>query len=383
MSKISGYRAPIGLLLVLCLGIFAAGCGSDDDSTTAAETTAAPAAGDAGFERATAVVEAAAEPPTSIGPTQPIGKPIPAGKLVVYVNCGAEACTADGESLKEASDLLGWQFKEILAEPTPQSIQAAFTEAVRLKPDAVVSGGFSTTLYERQLEQLDAMGAAVLSNLGPEEAGNGLDLQLIDPKRAGEGTALLANKMIVDAAGEGEIGLIAITGFPIVEMYTASFVAELERNCASCKVNTLEVAPTALGKDAGTEIANFVRSNPGVESIFLSYGGLGLGLGSAFTNAGIEAPRVYTFAPDVPNVEALRAGEETAAVPASTSEIGWYWADALARIFTGGTAAEDENWTEWTIWSGEAENIPESTGGAGTPPVIADFQEQFKALWGK
>lgn len=374
-------------LAALALAVLVSACGGGGDSTaestTGAPTTTASGGGEApGLAAVSRIVEEHTEPPSSIGPTAPIGKPIPKGKSVVYVNCGAEACTADGESLKEATELFGWSFEEIAAEPTPQAIQAAFTEAVRLNPDAVVSGGFSTTLYERQLKELKKMGAAVLSNLGPEEAGDGLDLQLIDPKRAGEGTALLADKMIVDAEGKGEIGLIAITGFPIVELYTASFEQELKAKCPECSLKTLEISPASLGKEAGTEIVNFLRANPGIESIFLSYGGLAVGLESAIQTGGIDAPRIYTFAPDVPEVEALRSGEETAAVPASTSEIGWYWADALARIFTGGDATEDENWTRWTIWSAEDENIPDATGGAGTPPVVADFQQQFKALWG-
>jgi len=39
--------------------------------------------------------------------------------------------------------VLGWTVETVNAEPTPASIQSAFSEAVRRKPDAVVTTGFA------------------------------------------------------------------------------------------------------------------------------------------------------------------------------------------------------------------------------------------------
>jgi ABC-type sugar transport system substrate-binding protein len=376
-------RWALGLCAAsLALGVSA--CGSDNDGSTAtgagaSSTAATSSAAAPGLEAARKNVEAGIKAPTTIGPQAPVGKAIPSGKFIVHINCGAQACTNTGKGLKSATDALGWKFKEITTAPTPQGIQAAFQEAVRLKPDGVASEGFATSSYRRQLATLAAAKIPVLSDTGTDQPGNGLLLQL-QSDVAHKAMALMADKAIVDSNGKGEIGNIILSGYPIVEDYAKQFAAEIAKNCPDCKVKDLTIQPTSIGKDSASLIANFLRANPGIKYIFLGYDDLANGLPTAVANAGVKMPKSYAWAPTQTGMQALKNGERTAAVPQGSNEIGWQFADAFARIFTGGTADEDQKWQDFVLWGKEFNNLPDATDN---PPVIADYQAQFKKLWGK
>ena len=73
-------------------------------------------------------------------------------------------------------------------------------------------------------------------------------------------------------------------------------------------------------------------------------------------------------------------GERTATAPADYNVVGWQAADALARIFTGQSPKEDLKYQSPVIWSKQYNNVP---SGSGFPATVANYQAQFKKLWGK
>jgi hypothetical protein len=384
MSSRDWMRRPaLAALVAVALAVFAAACGDDEDESAAAAGDSAAASTDPGLAAAKKNVEAHTQPPAKIGPSAPIGKPIPKGKKLVFINCGAPACTLMGQSFKEAGTALGWEVQEIQSAPTPQAVQAAFSEALRRDPDGVVSTGFAKELYQRQLAELNRKKIPVFSGTGTDESSfdpsQGITLEPEPPAKVAEATTLIADKTIVDAGGKGEIGTVLLTGFPIVKLYTEAYEAEIKKNCADCTLKRLTVEPTSIGKDAGQKIADFLRANPDMKHLFLSYDALGLGLETAVRNVGGEMPKTYSWAPDEPGVKALQAGERTGSVPLGYNEIAWQWADGFARIFTGGDVEESQKWAGYILWSKDYDNVPQQ---AKNPPYIPDYQEQFKALWG-
>jgi ABC-type sugar transport system substrate-binding protein len=327
---------------------------------------------------AKANVDAHLHDPATIGPATPIGKPIPKDKTIVYIDCGAIVCTNIGSSLQAASTELGWTFKSIQAQPTSQSIQAAFDAAIQLHPSGVASVGFTTATYRRELATLKAAGIPVLSASGTDPVGNGLDLQL-QSAQSPTAMALLADKAIVDNGGKGDIGLVLLTGYPIIVDYGNDFSAEIAKNCSACKVTTLQIQPTAIGTTAAASIANFLRANPGIKQIYLGYDDLAQGLASAVKNVGASMPEVYGWAPTPADMSLVQSGDQTVVVPQDTDTMGWQLADAFARYFTKESLTPDESWEPWVLWGKEYNNVPDSD----TPTVVASYQAQFEKLWGK
>lgn len=372
------WRSLAGVGIASAMAISLTACGGSGDGSS--DGSSGGEVDQAGLAEAKASVEAHIKPPTEIGPTVPIGKPIPKGKLLVYVNCGAVACTNQGLGLESAAQVLGWTVKTVQAEPTPESIQAAMDEAIRLKPDAVVSAGLSAALYPNQLAKLNAMKVPVITSTGLEPTGvGGTTFNAQPPAEVSVATSLLADKTVVDMEGTGEIGVVYLTGYPLPKIYTDAYVARVKEICPICTTKSIDIAPTSIGKDAPQLLANFLRANPEISHIMLSYDALGLGLPAAVKGAGVSMPKVYSYSPDASGIQALMDGTQTAAVPQPYSEIGWQWADSLARIYTGGDVKDSQHFPRWLLWGEEYDNLPSTTDN---PVIVEGYQEQYQKLWG-
>lgn len=389
--------AGLALVLLLAVGLAACGGSSSSSSSSATEETTTEEAGGkeeetAGKEeagggsaeevaaKALAVAEEHKEV-TQIGPTEPIKKPIPKDKYVIYVNCGQPACVSQGEAFEEAASLLGWKSETINVKlPTPEEIQAAFEEVIRKAPDGVTSAGFGPALYSKQLKKLNEMGVFVTEQTGEVESGEeGVDYDPLGPEKAAEAMGKLANLSVAEAGGEGEFGAILLTGFPIVEAYTAGWTEEIEAICPECSVKTLEVTPESIGTTAAEEITNFMRANSGIKSLFLSYGALSSGLAAALKNAGVEIPKMYSWGIDPPNIEELQKGELTGAAPDPYQEVSYQSIDGMARSFAG-EKEFIQPFQKPIIWAEKFGNVPTTT--EPRPEVNPNYKEQFEKLWG-
>ena len=161
-------------------------------------------------------------------------------------------------------------------------------------------------------------------------------------------------KAVADLGGKGELGVIGLQGYKIVQEYDTGFYREVRATCPACTIKETDLPLTSLGTTDGTDIVNFLRANPGIKGLLLGYDGLGSDLFTAAKSAGITLPKVYSIATLPTGVQAAQEGELTATVPVDYTDLGWRDADALARIFTGQTASaltQDVLYERPVIWS--------------------------------
>ena len=130
------------------------GTGTAPGASPGASTTAGCPASVAGAKSAVRQAERTAAPWN--GPTS--GPPAVSGKTIVYV---AQTMTNPGvagaaNGVIEAGKAIGWTVRVIDGQGTPVGIQAAFSEAVDLKPSGIVIGGFDPELTSQQLTQATA-----------------------------------------------------------------------------------------------------------------------------------------------------------------------------------------------------------------------------------
>jgi len=142
----------------------------------------------------------------------------------------------------------------------------------------------------------------------------------------------------------------------------------------------VQIQPTSLGKDAAQKVANFLRANPKIKYLFLSYDFIGSGLSAAVKGAGLQMPKTYSWAPEAPGIQALKTGERTASTAYPFDEANWQLIDGFARVFTGRDVKASEPLQHFVLWSKDFNNIPAS--GDPFPPLVKDYQQQFKQLWG-
>jgi ribose transport system substrate-binding protein len=391
--------AAVLCLVALALVIAGCGGGSSSSSSTGGSTESSEgseasentggeteegeesSSSDTAFPKAAKANEEFEERPTTVGIETPVGKPIPGGKTIDFIQCGVPACKTEGEIFEAAADALGWTIKSINAGTTPEEIKAAYEQAIKDEPDAVLGSGYPRVLFEPELAQLKAKNIPVIEFFVEEEAGNGVTAVI-----AGIGTTEVQGKMMADfilsqSTDESmEIGSVNAKGFETVTATIENVAKTVEEECPGCSIKTLEAPLTSIGKDLPQRIASFLTANPGVEWTTVGYNDMVTGLPTALKGAGVEDAKLTTvninksIAPYLENGEYLQATMGT-----SFYEVYWRGIDLLARLFAGVDYAEDEDDSTLPYWTITQESLPNSEEEF---PVVEDYEAQFKKLWG-
>src|SRR5438132_164237 len=83
--------------------IAACGSSSNNNSSSGSSSGAAATNVNAALTQAKQVLQQGATRPSNITVSTPIGKPIPSGKKLVFISCGAAQCQLQGNIVKEAA----------------------------------------------------------------------------------------------------------------------------------------------------------------------------------------------------------------------------------------------------------------------------------------
>src|SRR3954468_5820322 len=224
MERITrGRRGLLAASVLVVGGLVAAGCGGDNKgsaagtpttaaaatasaasastrATTAAGGTAGTSAAPAGLAKAQALVASVEDRPTKLALPGPVGKPIPTGKTIYQVTCGAEACDAESGIIKQATDILGWTLKSLHTDGSPQQIQNAWEQIVREKPDGVIYTATPRSQIDTYIKQAAANGTKIATCCIVETATDGIIWTTSTLAQATELSKVMAAWPIVDAA---------------------------------------------------------------------------------------------------------------------------------------------------------------------------------------
>lgn len=387
--------AAAGILLV-GLAMVIAGCGGGSSSTSSGgNTEASESSGGGGgessaeegsssesaFPKAAKKNEELEERPTSVGITTPIGKPIPKGKRIDFIQCGVPACKTEGELFEAAAAELGWTIKSINAGTTPEEIKAAYDQAIKDEPDAVLGSGYPRALFNPEIAELKAKNIPVIEFFVEEKPGNGITAVIGGIPTSEMQGVMMANYILAHSTDKSmEIGVVNAQGFETVTGTAESVEKVVGEECPECKVKKLEAPLTAIGKDLPQRISSFLTANPGIEWTTVGYDDMVTGLPTALKGAGVENAKLTTvnistsIAPYLANDEYLQA-----TVGSSFPEVYWRGIDLLARMFAGVSYKEDLDDSTLPYWTITKESLPTSTEEF---PNVENYEEQFKELWG-
>jgi ribose transport system substrate-binding protein len=370
-------NTPIRLLAAIGVCVFAlvvAGCGDSNSSSSDEDTDSAfPAAAkrSAEFE----------ERPTSVGIKTPVGKPIPKGKTIDFIECGVPACAVEGEIFEEAMSNLGWTLNSIKAGTTPEEIKAAYQQAINNKPDAVLASGYPTVLFKPELAQLRKLNIPVVQFFIEEEASPGVTAVIGGPTTSEFQGKMMADYVLANSDDEAmEVGVVNANGFETVTA-TADKVEEVvEEECSRCTVKRLDAPVTSIGGDLPQRISSFLTANPNMKWLTVGYNDMVVGLPTALKGAGIEDVELTTVNINPSIAPYMEKGEYLeATMGTSFPEVYWRGVDLLARLFAGQPYEEDLDDSTLPYWTITADTLPTTTEEF---PVVDDYEEQFKKLWG-
>ncbi|NGO48179.1 sugar ABC transporter substrate-binding protein [Streptomyces ureilyticus] len=361
---------PVTALLALTA------CGGD--ATPAAGASQAAAANSPGLAAAREAAEMYADRPARIPVTEPVGKEIPKGKQIDFILCGVQSCKDLADFFTAAAEELGWTVKQIPTQGTPESVQAAYEQAVRDKPDAVVASGFPRAVYAKQLAQLKAADIPVIQSNADDVVGDGISLLKNGPKDVGVQGEMIASWVVSDSGAKANTVYFDLPAYTILKPVKEGFAAKYEQWCESCALDSVDVPITSVGKDMPDRVVSYLRSHPKVTHVVFSLGLLNVGVPAALKTAGITGKHIVVNVGDAQNYQYIQSGLTDGAMALNSHETAWLQADALARHFTGQSmdVAQQAVLPNMLVTK---DNLPSADGDF---PLIEDYEAQFKALWG-
>lgn len=370
--------------------IVAVGCGSSDSSSST--STAAPAAStgastgssttastDAGgqFADIKASVDKLTQRPTQIPETTPLDSPPPKGKTISYLQCGAPVCVTLGNYLKQAAAAVGWKVNVIDEGGTPETVKAAWDEAIRQKPDAIVpTGGFPHEIFGDELKQAKSMNIPVVghSEAVPADPATGFIAMVSGPERQKQIGTDEADWIIAATDGKAKTFFID-SGYPINGLQLKALKAQMAKECPdSCSVDSYQAPVTSIGKDLAGKVASQMQAHPDTDYLVPAFGDMAIGIPAALAASSIKQPPMLTQEPSAPNMPDIRKGA-LVSLNGSGPESMWGIVDTLARYFNKQDFPAEIPLPEWFITK---DNAPSEDSF----PTVVDYQQQFKKLWG-
>jgi ABC-type sugar transport system substrate-binding protein len=370
------YRRVAGLAAVAAtLAVAAAGCGSSSTSTTSSSSSKNVSSST--VSQAQAVLAQGSKRPTAITVTTPIGKPIPTGKKIVFISCGASQCQLQGKIVAEAASHLGWTSKTIATDGSPPQIQAAFTTALRTGADAVIINATTRDAIASQLAQAKAKGVAFLGCCSTDTVGNGYLYNTSTPQQNGTIGKYLAAAIVADSKGKANTLYVDIPAFTILGSLGQTLQQDYKTYCPTCSYAKIDVALPQLASAPNT-IVSYLRSHPDVNYVALSVAdALGTGLPAALKAAGLTKVKIVGQGGDPTAFQGLTQGQVLALVPFDYYDVDYQMVDALARHFAGVPVLQ----TPPPRWLLTKDNLPSDF--TKLFPNVESYQSQFLKLWGK
>jgi ribose transport system substrate-binding protein len=206
----------------------------------------------------TAVAQAERTDVPWTGPTS--GPKAVPGRSIVYV---AQTMTNPGVAgaatgVIEAANAIGWSVRVIDGQGTSAGIQAAFSEAVDLKPSGIVIGGFDPGLTSQQVAQADAAHIALIGWHAVAAPGPSQSPPLFTNITTSVANVARISADWIIAQSDGTAGVVLFTddSIPFAKDKADLIQAELA-TCARAKLLVRENIPIP---DAGTRVPEEVSS---------------------------------------------------------------------------------------------------------------------------
>lgn len=379
LPKLRGrYLAAVSAVIALTL----AACGSNSAALSGSQSTNG-AANAAAVAAAKQAVQKLVVRPTTLNVPALSSKPAP-GKTIDFIACGVASCQQYVPILKQATDAVGWNLKVINSGLTPQTIAAAYDQAVRDKPAGVIgSGGISPDVFAKQLKQLKNLGVPVVLQVVPPSTLPGLTAIVYGQKELTKNGQQMADYISADSGGHDvHLAIVSTPATPVYGYTHAPLVEAMgPGNCNSCSVDTFSFPISDLGPNLPSKVVSYLRAHPEVNYVFFDFANEVDGVPSALARAGL-AKKVKIVTIDIQSTQAeyMKADQNLIATAANAwPEILWTEVGIILSASLG-SDLEAAKSVEFPMMTLTKDNLIDSNGEPYFP-LVADYQQIFKKAW--
>ncbi len=349
--------------------------------------TGTAAARDA-LSQAQAVVAAATAPASKWdGPTT--GPKAASGKTVIYVaadlrNGGIQEV---GDGVKEAGQAIGWTVRVLDGQGSVSGIHSAFSQAVALKPDGIVVGGYDVVQNAADIEQAATGGIRIVAWHGGPKPGPMAEYHVIsnigsDSARVAK---VAADYAIAQSGGKAGVVIFTDSAYAIALAKAKMMQGEIQ-TVPGCSVLSFEDTPLADTSTRMSQLTTSLLQRYGAKWTFslaindLYYDFIGPPLISAGGDA--SGPPVNISAGDGSNsaYERIRGGQfQAATVPEPLLLQGWQVVDEMNRGFAGQPASGYVA----PVHLVTAKNVDLDGGKKDIYDPDNNYRDAYKRIWGR
>ncbi|HEX6522186.1 MAG TPA: substrate-binding domain-containing protein [Streptosporangiaceae bacterium] len=332
----------------------------------------------AGLAKAQAFLAQVEARPTQITSTVKVVKPVPKGKTVYFITCGASPeCTQEGPIVQQADSLLGWKTVILNNDGTPQQWKSDFDQVVRAKPAAVLYSAIPQSTFASEIPALKANGTFIAGCCVTDAAGSttGIGYANDVPSQIGPIGGAQAAFVAADSKDTANSLIVNLPSLPILTAAVADYKAGMAAYCPSCKVSELDIALANIANAPAT-IAAYLRSHPSINYVVAATDGLTIGLPAALKNAGLSNVKIVGQGATPTNLQYLHSGQQAVDVAFPYYEALWSMVTAAAQNAAGVPVTPSVAPPLWVL---TPSNAPDTSNAF---PVVLNYKSQYEALWG-
>jgi len=362
----------LGLIGVMVL--LGAGCGGDEDSSSDNGSDGSyPAEFNEMVDNAMAPVSEWPGPTSS-----PKLKP---NQLVFSIPCSkvAEGCEFINQGVKDAAEAVGWDYKTVDPEGSPEKSNAAIRQAVQANADVIVMVAIDPKVVSDALGDAQDAGIPVVLVAGGREgepellANNGVFTDVTF--RSYELGELLGAFIAVNSDGEAKVAMFNTPEWPTIDQRFEGTKASLSE-CPGCEVVAeTDFAQTEIGTTLGSKYQSVLQANPDADYAWVGLDAAASVLVAANQQAGSDQAQITSIDGNKQNIDYVMDGSQLVTIGSPLNWTGWAALDEANRAVNGAEPATD-NIPYRLITKENAEQFV-GTGFEGD----IDYQAKYLQLW--
>lgn len=342
---------------------------------------------DAFLDQAKAVVAAATGRADKWdGPTT--GPKAQTGKTVVYVAADLRNGGIQGvaNGFEEAGKVLGWTTRVLDGQGSVSGIDSAFGQAMALKPDGIVIGGFDIVQNAAKIEDAAKQGIKLVAWHGAPKPGpvDGTEVFFnvtTDSAKVAEVAAMYAI-----AQSDGKAGVVVFTDSAYaIALSKARAMEEVVKKCAGCTVLSFEDSPLADASGRMPQLTTSLLQRFGdkwtyslaINDLYFDF--MGASLISAGKDPGGAPYNISAGDGSESAYERIRTGQfQAATVPEPLTLQGWQLVDELNRAFAG----EKSSGYFAPVHLVTKDNVEFDGGPKNVYDPDNGYRDAYKKIWG-
>ena len=285
-----------------------------------------------------------------------------------------------GVAAKAAASALGWTLTSIDVGSTTASAVSAFQAALAMHPAAILDNGEPAALFTSQLAKAKAEGIPYFESDTGDPPTPGVTGIIAGNAYTDLIGKILAAEFVADSDGHGNAVFVSLPVFEVLNNMKNAFVANVKQWCPTCGVKVLNQQLTDVGTNTPSNVVGFLNANPSVKWLVFGIADIDTGVPAALQTAGVKGINILTNGPNLPDIDAIKAGSEVAGVTYSTDVEGWRLVNLAARAVTHADLAPALNVLFPTMLLTK-ENAAKATIEGGYFVAPTDYQAEFKKLW--